>query len=314
MRNIALFTLIIALATAAFAGDVKKEITVDGENREYYVHASTVYDGSEEVPLVLVLHGGGGKATKMDKLTGMNDIADTEGFIVVYPQGKNKRWNDGRKIKRLFNKKDMDDVKFLGDVVKKMTDEYNIDESRVYSTGISNGSFMSYRLASENPDTFAAVAGVAAQVSENLWDEHTPKLPIPVMMVLGDNDPLVPYEGGDVKVLGIKRGRVLSTEDSVSLWVDNNGCGTTPTTTYYNDSDPDDGSVVRRDEYTSADNDDVVLLTVEGGGHCWPGGWQYLGEKIVGKTNRDVNASEVIWDFFEGHQLNINSASNNSLK
>lgn len=302
MRKIALFTLIIALATAVYAGDVKKEITVDGENREYYVHVPAGYDGSSPVPLVLALHGGGGTATKMDKLTGFGKVSDAAGFVVVYPQGKDKRWNDGRKIKRLFKKKDMDDVKFLGDVVKTMKTDYNIDESRIYSTGISNGGFMSYRLASENPETLAAVAGVAAQVTENLRDEHPPSSPIPVMMVLGDKDPLVPYDGGDVKVLGMKRGKVISAGDSVSFWVDNNGCNTTPTIIYYDNTDPDDGSTVRRDDYSSDNGADVILLTVEGGGHCWPGGWQYLGKIIIGETNRDINASEVIWEFFEKHE------------
>jgi len=263
MRKLTLFTLIFALATAVYAGDIKKQITVDGEDREYYVHVPAGYDGSEPVALVLGLHGGGGKA---DQLTGFNNISDKEGFIVVYPQGKNKRWNDGRIIKRLIKTKDMDDVKFLGDVVKKMTDEYNIDESRIYSTGISNGGFMSYRLAAENPDTFAAVAGVASQVTENLRDKYAPKSPVPVMMILGDEDPLVPYNGGDVKVLGMKRGRVISAGDSVSLWVDNNGCNKTPNTSHYENTDTTDASIVRRDAYTSDTGGDVILLTVEGGG------------------------------------------------
>ena len=301
MRKFTIIALVFALATAVYAGDIKKKITVDGEDREYYVHVPAGYDGSEPVALVLALHGGGGTAAKMDKLSGLGKVSDAEGFIIVYPQGKNKRWNDGRKIKRLIKTKDMDDVKFLGDVVKKMTDEYNIDESRVYSTGISNGAFMSYRLAVENPETFAAVTGVAGQVTENLRDEHPPESPIPVMMILGDEDPLVPYNGGDVKVLGMKRGRVISAGDSVKLWVDNNGCAMTPATSYYGDSDPNDGSVVRRDEYSSGNGADVILLTVEGGGHCWPGGWQYLGKKVIGETNGDINASEVIWDFFENH-------------
>lgn len=301
MRKIGILIAIFALTTATFAGDVKKEITVDGETREFYVHAPASYDGSSPVPLVLVLHGGGGKADKVDKLTGMNDLSEAEGFIAVYPQGKDKAWNDGREFKTLFKKKKRDDVKFLGDVVKKMTDEYNIDDSRVYSTGISNGGFMSYRLAVENPETFAAVAGVVAQVSENLRDKHLPAKPIPVMMILGDADPLVPYNGGEIVVLGAKRDKVVSGGDSLKLWADNNGCVTTPTTTYYDDIDPNDGSIVRREECLSDENKDVILLTVEGGGHTWPGGWQYLGEGLVGKTNRDIDASEVIWEFFENH-------------
>ncbi len=301
MRKIGLVIAILALAAATFADDIKKEITVDGETREFFVHAPPTYDGSRSVPLVLVLHGGGGKADKMDKLTGFNAVSDAKGFIVVYPQGKDKAWNDGREFKTLFKKKKRDDVKFLGDVVKAMVRDYNIDPFMVFSTGISNGGFMSYRLATENPETFAAVAGVVAQVSENLRDNHLPAKPIPVMMILGDDDPLVPYSGGEITVLGAKRGKVVSGGDSLKLWADNNDCVTNPITTYYDDIDPDDGSVVRREECSSDDNKDVILLTVEGGGHTWPGGWQYLGEGIVGKTNRDIDATEVIWEFFEKH-------------
>jgi polyhydroxybutyrate depolymerase len=251
------------------------------------------------MPLVLALHGGGGIATRMNKLTGMNDVSDDEGFIVVYPQGKDKHWNDGRKIKRL--KKEMDDVKFLGDVVRKMKEDYNIDEDMIYCTGISNGSFMSYRMAVESPDTFTAVAGVAAQMSEYLRDENPPKSPVPVMMILGDEDPMVPYEGGGIKVLGITRGKVISADESVAIWVKINNCTVNPITTYYKDINRDDNCIVRRDEYKSEVGADVVLLTVEGGGHCWPGGWQYLGKWLIGETNRDINASEVIWEFFKQH-------------
>jgi polyhydroxybutyrate depolymerase len=303
VKKLFAFTLFVALSFSAGCADEKKTITVDGVEREYYVHVPESYDGSEAVPLVLTLHGGGGKAEKMDKLTGFNDVADREGFIVVYPQGDNKRWNDGREIRSLLPVEPPDDVRFLGDLVKRLTVDYKIDEERIYSTGISNGAFMSYRLAAENPNVFAAVAGVAAQISKALRDKYPPEGPVAVMMILGTEDPLVPYEGGEVKVFGIKRGEALSAAESVTLWTETNGCSGTPETTYYADIDGDDGSVVRRDEYFSDVGDDVVLLTVEGGGHTWPGGWQYMAVKVIGETNRDIDASDVIWEFFEGHTL-----------
>jgi polyhydroxybutyrate depolymerase len=248
-KELLTFTILIVLSISASCGDSKNTIIVDGVEREYYVHAPESYDGSEPVPLVLALHGGGGNAEKMDKLTGFNDVADREGFIVVYPEGVNKHWNDGRE------------------------------------------------------NVFAAVAGVAAQVSTALEEKYPPEGPVAVMMVLGDEDPLVPYEGGEVQIFGIKRGEVLSAEESVAMWTENNGCSGAPETTYYDDIDGDDGSVVRRDEYVSDIGADVVLLTVEGGGHTWPGGRQYLPAKVVGETNRDISASDVIWEFFEGHRL-----------
>lgn len=302
-KELLTFTILIVLSISASCGDSKNTIIVDGVEREYSVHVPESYDGSEPVPLVLALHGGGGNAVKMDKLTGFNDVADREGFIVVYPEGVNKHWNDGREIRSLLPVEPPDDVRFLGDLVKQLTVDYKIDEKRVYSTGISNGAFMSYRLAAENPDVFAAVAGVAAQVSTVLKEKYPPEGPVAVMMVLGDEDPLVPYDGGEVQIFGIKRGEVLSADESVALWTETNGCSETAETTYYNDIDGDDGSVVRRDEYVSDIGADVVLLTVEGGGHTWPGGRQYLPVKVVGETNRDISASDVIWEFFEGHRL-----------
>jgi len=303
VKKLITFTFLVVLSVSAGCADDKKTIAVDGVEREYYVHVPESYDGSEPVPLVLALHGGGGKAEKMDKLTGFNEVADRESFIVVYPQGDNRHWNDGREILSLLPVEPADDVKFLGDLVKRLTADYEIDEDRIYATGISNGAFMSYRLAAENPDVFAAVAGVAAQVPKALRDKYPPEGPVAVMMILGTEDPLVPYKGGEVKVFGIKRGEALSALDSVALWTETNGCSEMPETTYYTDINGDDGSVVRRDEYSSDVGADVVLLTVEGGGHTWPGGWQYLPVKVIGETNRDIDASDVIWEFFEGHTL-----------
>ena len=304
VKKLLTLTFLVILSISASCGGSENTIIVDGVEREYYVHVPEGYDGSEPVPLVLALHGGGGEAEKMDKLTDFNDVADREGFIVVYPKGVNKHWNDGREIPSLLPVEPPDDVKFLGDLVKQLTVDYNIDGNRIYSTGISNGAFMSYRLAAENPDVFAAVAGVAAQVPKALKEKYPREGPVAVMMVLGDEDPLVPYDGGEVEVLGIlKCGEVLSADESVVLWTETNMCSETPETTYYDDINEDDGSVVRRDEYASDVGADVVLLTVEGGGHTWPGGWQYLPVKVVGETNGDISGSDVIWEFFEGHSL-----------
>lgn len=312
-KELLTFTILIVLSISASCGGSENTIIVDGVEREYYVHVPESYDGSEPVPLVLVLHGGGGKAEEMDKLTGFNDVSDREGFIVVYPKGVNKYWNDGREILSLLPVEPPDDVKFLGELVKQLTVDYKIDENRIYSAGISNGAFMSYRLAAEKPDVFAAVAGVAAQVPKALPEKYPPKGPVAVMMVLGDEDPLVPYGGGEVEVLGIlKHGEVLSADESVALWAENNGCSAKPETTYYADIDGDDGSVVRRDEYLSDVGADIVLLTVEGGGYTWPGGWQYLPVKLVGETNRDISASDVIWEFFEGHRLEEHNEGNSN--
>ena len=99
-----------------------------------------------------------------------------------------------------------------------------------------------------------------------------------------------------------KRGQVLATPDTIEFWVRQNHCATSPTITQELDSDPDDGAQVRRETYQPCDGGtEVILYAIEGGGHTWPGGWQYLPERIIGKTSRDINANEIVWRFFQAH-------------
>jgi polyhydroxybutyrate depolymerase len=234
----------------------------------------------------------------MNKLTGLNALADREGFIVVYPQGLGKHWNDGRTVNARATS-DVDDVSFLVALAGELGGEYNVDPNRVYACGISNGAMMSFRLGADRPDVFAAVAGVVGAVTEDLAADHPLRAPIPCLFMNGTDDPLVPYEGGDITLFGFKRGAVTSTPASVEWWLRGNGAaGATPTVTTYPDESPDDGCLAVREEYAGPGGADVVLVRVEGGGHTWPGGWQYLSERIVGKTCRDIDGSAVIWAFF----------------
>jgi polyhydroxybutyrate depolymerase len=122
------------------------------------------------------------------------------------------------------------------------------------------------------------------------------------MMVMGDKDPLVPYNGGNVG--NLPGSKVLSAQDTIKFWASKNGCTANPSDSTLPDQDPADGTLVKREEYKSCrDNASVVLYTVQGGGHTWPGGLQYLPETTIGKTSRDFNASEEIWKFFNKANL-----------
>ncbi|TET34355.1 MAG: phospholipase [Planctomycetota bacterium] len=286
-------------------GDHKDSIQHIGLTRtfEYHVPASWTY--ADEQPLVFALHGGGGNGDRMIALTqgGFDTLSESEGFIVVYPDAYEKQWNDGRGIEdyasHLYN---VDDVGFLSTLIDYFDDSYNIDRKRVYATGISNGSFMSHRLGIEASDRFAAVAPVCGSLTENL-SLLTPMGPIPILIMVGVEDPMVPFGGGDIVILGITgMGRVISAANTVNYWVSNNVCDPAPTVTWLPDLDPDDGTLVRRDVYGNGlSGSEVVYYEVVGGGHTWPGGWQYLGEWLVGKTCRDMDANTVIWDFFKTH-------------
>jgi len=285
---------------AARSGDAKGKISVDGRDRTYIVHVPSGYDGAAPTPLILALHGGGGAARKMDKLTGLNATSDREGFIVVYPDGVRRHWNDGRAVTEREVGGDVDDVRFLDELCRELGATYNIDPKRVYVVGISNGAMMTFRLAAERPDLYAAACGVVGGVTEDLVASHPPAGPMPIMMVVGDEDPLVPYGGGDIKVFGRKRGKILPQREAARWWAKNNGAAEEPVVTELPDRDAGDGCRVVREEYRSEKGYDVVAVTVRGGGHTWPSGWQYLNTSIIGRTTRDID-NAAIWEFFATH-------------
>ena len=282
------------------SGDVDRtcQVNVGGVDRTYRVHIPPSYEGGTPIPLIVAFHGGGGTGEGMERLTHMNDISDSGGFIAVYPDGVNKNWNDGRPQ---INP-DVDDVAFVRSMLERLESDYSIDTKRVYATGISNGGFMSYRLAFDLDGTFAAIAPVGALMTEQLYARPPPAGPVSVLLIEGIDDPFVPWAGGDISTGRLKRGTVVSTGVTIDYWVKAGGCVTPPAVTEMTDAEPDDGTRVREELYSGGrEGTEVELLAVEGGGHTWPGGLQYLRERTIGKTCRDIDASRVIWDFFKGH-------------
>jgi polyhydroxybutyrate depolymerase len=278
------------------------QITVDGRERSYRVYVPTSIDSAEPVPLLFVIHGGGGDAKSAEQIThsGFHALAETHGFIVVYPEGVDKHWNDGRNLDDTATQEDIDDVGFFAALIDHMGEQYAIDRARVYATGISNGGFMSYRLACELSDQITGIAAVTANLSEPLAATCQPTQPVSVLIINGTDDPLVPFEGGPVQVFRQTRGQILSTEESVAFWREQNGCEGDPIVETLPDRDPDDGTRVRRETFTDCTSGRAVqLYVVEGGGHTWPGGSQYLHRWFVGRTSNDIDANAIIWAFFE---------------
>lgn len=279
-----------------------RKLMSGGIERDYllYLPASATI---ANVPrsLVIACHGGGGTARSMDRLCGgLTALAEKKGFIVAFPEGIDRHWNDGRAV----NLNNTSDVDFIATMIDALIAEGLVDRSRVYSTGISNGGFFSQYLAKKIPDKLAAVASVAATLPES-YLKMDKTAPVPVLYILGTEDPLVPYNGGQIggKVLKKKRGVVLPAEDALQYWLSNNGIAQVePTKRHLNCGDSDMSIEIR--EYSGGDESrDVSFYKIIGGGHTWPQGWQYLPDWIIGKTNRDINANEVIWEFFSSHQL-----------
>ncbi|MBY0357765.1 MAG: hypothetical protein K2W82_07170 [Candidatus Obscuribacterales bacterium] len=285
--------------------DQKYLIQVDNMEREYYVHLPPSYDRENPIPLVLNFHGGGGQASGVNTLTGMNRCADRNGFMVVYPGGIDKHWQDGRKINL---KVGVDDTKFVRQLIDYLLKNFKVDPQQIYACGISNGGFFSQRLAYDLNDKLAAVGSVAANTSEALAAFPPPTNPLPIVFILGTDDPLVPWQGGQVTLPWLhgaskNRGAVLSASDTINHWLTLNKCSKRAEIKALPDRSPNDGTSVTKYFYpASAEGADVLLYKVLAGGHCWPGGLQYLPARVIGKTNRDVNANDLLWQFFKQHR------------
>lgn len=262
-----------------------------------------IYQPSSAVaPLILVLHGGQGSASSMELLTrgAFNRIADREGAIVVYAEGVDRHWNDGRDLPETAARENVDDVGFIRALIEEVARRHPLDRGRIFSTGISNGGFMSMRLACDAAETFAAVAPVTAVLSEKLGARCAPSRPVAIMIINGTEDPLVPWTGGMVKVLGVSRGAVWSADRTFERWLELDGCGGRRGDGARTDNDPaDKTAVVVHRERCGADVE-VRLYEIQGGGHTWPGGVAYANERLVGRVSQELDASEEIWKFMKG--------------
>ncbi|MEI6050002.1 MAG: PHB depolymerase family esterase [Bacteroidota bacterium] len=299
---------LISFPTPA-GSDHRESFIYDSLERTFHIHIPSSYDKTVQLPLVIALHGRGGNGESMILVTrkGFDKLSNKEGFIVVYPDGIELNWNDGRMDEEAndrAHRENIDDVGFISALIDSMINNYNIDPKRVYITGISNGAIMSYRLACELSYKITAIAPVDGNIPLLLLPECSPTNPVSVLAINNVNDPLVPFDGGEISghFHRVKLGKVLSVNESINFWVNRNKCSISPLVTEEPDRAPNDGTRVLRKEYNNGINGThVVLYSIDGGGHTWPGGFQYLPVWVIGKTSRDINASEVIWSFFKTH-------------
>jgi len=270
-----------------------------GVNRTYHLHVPDSYEHGTEVALIIAYHGGQATGSDMVDLTGFNELADSEGFIVCYPDGVLRTWADGRGT-TAADQAHVDDVTFTQQLINHIAEAYSIDRARVYATGISNGGFMSQRLASELPDHITAICSVAAAIPQNMADDWGSS-PIPVMMINGTADPFVPFTGGEM-TRG-PGGTVLSHPECLAKWrVVDHITGTVEADTM---SEPEHSThkmfVERKKWEHGRDGSELISIVCHGAGHTWPGGPQYLPQAVVGAVCHDFNASEVMWEFFQQH-------------
>ncbi|MGH8245640.1 MAG: alpha/beta hydrolase family esterase, partial [Gammaproteobacteria bacterium] len=232
----------------------------------------------------------GGRARGMDRLTHLSGVSDFQGFVLALPNGVDKQWNDGRGIEKYTaHRESVDDVGFIASLIEEAARRAPIDRSRVYVTGMSNGGLMAHRLACEIPEKIVAIAAVEGLISQLTAKACPGKIAVPMLLIKGSDAPT--FEKTSVR---------LSALETAKFWARINGCQPAPGESWLPDQAPDDGTKTRRVEFRGcAGGADVVWLDVQGGGHTWPGGYQYLPEFTVGRTSRDFGASETIWEFFK---------------
>ena len=292
MKKITILLLLVGSTFSGFAQQtINASITHDGIQRDYILYIPEIYDGSSDVPLVLNFHGFGSNATQQMVYGDFRDIADTEGFLLVHPEGTtfigNQFWNVG--FPGLSS--NIDDVGFTEALIDELATLYAIDLDRVYATGMSNGGFMSFLLACQLSEKIAAVASVTGSMTQDTFDDCNAQRPTPVLQIHGTEDDVVLYNGNTLSI---------PIADVISYWVDYNNCETTPTTTTFPDIDPSDGSTIEHSVYEDGDNGITTEhMKVIGGGHTWPG-------SVIntGGTNQDIDASMEIWLFFSRFDIN----------
>lgn len=255
-----------------------------GTERSYELHLPPVYDGQTPLPLVLSFHGFTSSGVGQQVSTNMDPLADEEGFIVAYPNGIANSWNGGACCGQAAEE-DIDDVSFTRSLIADLGERGCIDERRVYATGMSNGGFLSHRLACEAADVIAAVAPVASVLGIPAADCE-PSRAIPVIHFHGTGDPLVPVEGSDT---------APSVADSTEGWIERNGCRGERRVTY-------EEGLATCETVDDCDGDaSVSLCLIEGAGHCWPG--QPCRLDGLGEPTTDIDANEVMWELFRSVAL-----------
>lgn len=295
MKKQLLFALVGLFTTSTFCQTTTTGSFIhDGQVRSYRVYIPAIYDGTQPTPLVFNLHGYGSNNIEQEAYGDFRPIADTANFIIVHPQGLpdllgTNHWNT-------FGTSTVDDVSFLSQLIDTIFADYNIDGNRIYSTGMSNGGFMSYKLACLLSGRIAAIASVTGSITPTEFDDCITNHPMPVMQIHGTADATVPYAGNAL---------FMPVEDVVAHWVEFNECNPVPTTTELPDVDATDGCTATHYVYDGGLlGSTVEFYKVTDGEHTWPGS-----EYVAGITNNDFNASVEIWRFFSQYTLHVLTSS-----
>jgi len=291
-----LLLTILFFSSSIQANTLQGSINSAGLQRTFVFHTPQGYKPNKLYPLLIALHGNLGTGINMAKTTNFDAIADCEGFIVVYPDGIDRSWNDGRRVTKAA-KQSVDDVQFISDLIDHFQRNFSIDACRIYSVGMSNGAKMTYRVACELPNKISAAAAVAGSLPAVVLNECASSQGLKLLIMHGTDDPIAPFKGGSSAIVG-SRGVNLSIPKTVGFWAQKNNCQMLPRMSLIG-RNPNDGTSVSVANYFGCKpGKELIVYSINGGGHTWPGGDVLLPAKLVGVTSNEISASEVIWNFF----------------
>jgi polyhydroxybutyrate depolymerase len=270
----------------------------EGIQRHYLLHIPKNIPANKKVPLLICMHGRGGTADNMQSYFKVDPYADRDTFMVVYPEGIDNRWTDGRATVGVDDsQRRPDDVGFINKLIDTLIRNYPVDVSRIYAAGVSNGGVMSYRLGVALKGKIKGIASFVANVGEDFSKKNTPSVPIDVMIVNGTADPIMPYEGGYVKIRGQLIGPVLSTEQSAQYFAKAFSCDQKPNVSPMIDHDKKDDTSYYTNTYTCPLSK-IKVITVVNGGHAIPGKKQYLPKMFIGIASKEFDGAEEVIKFF----------------
>lgn len=281
--------VLVLAATFAIANRTNGSLVSSSERRRYLLYVPESLDPTQPAPLVISMHGFAEWPAHQRDISRWNALADEHGIIVVYPMGTGfpLRWRThgapGTEADRAI------DVAFISGLIDALASDYAIDPARIYVNGLSNGGGMSFAVACDLADRIAAFGSVSGAYML-AWDACQPSRPVPAIIFHGTADEIVPYEGGPSHAFDLPF-------PTIPAWVETlaqrNGCTAA-------EALPTTGDV--RGVACTGCAADVVFYTVDGGGHAWPGGG-WMPEAIVGHITQDIDATRVMWAFFEQHPL-----------
>lgn len=270
--------------------------------RDYLIHIPPGYDGNRPLPMVIVIHGAFDNARGMEKFSGFSALADRENLLVLYPNGIGilgwfQHWNAGHCCGKA-QQDDIDDVGFVASAIESAVQRFNVDRSRIFMLGFSNGGMLVYRFAAEKSDMLAGAAALAASIgsrnadAQKQWQIPRPARPVAFLIMHGTADTDVPYEGHASQRRGTPR-FYSSVDESIGFWTDRNGCRQAEPVETLNQG------AVRLTRWSQcASGKPVWFYAIEDWPHIWPGKY-FTAELPADNPLKDFDAAEIIWDFFK---------------